>query len=187
MQSVGRGEVARLPASGAHAVGVLTYLTHFVLADLDAGLDGGVDQRAVQDCPSHAAPGASLEFRVDLPRAVPIADSPDRLAVRVHRKALQMTQGMRHQPLAARLVDHALAPFGDNDFQSGAGAMDRRGQTGRATADDEKIDHVRPASAAFSTFTRVLSSHTLSAENTNAVIHAVCTSGNATPSAMTAT
>ena len=86
VQSVGRGEVAGLPASGAHAVGVLTYFTDFVSDDLDTGFDGGIDQRAVQHCPSHAAPGASFEFRVDVPVAVPIADSADRFAVRMHRK-----------------------------------------------------------------------------------------------------
>ena len=90
-------------------------------------------------------------------------------------------------PSPQALSIDALAPFGDNDFQPGPSAVNRGSQPGRAAADDEKVDHVRPASAAFSTLTRVLSSHALSAENTNAVIHAVCTNGNATPSAITAT
>ena len=56
-----------------------------------------------------------------------------------------------------------------------------------ATSGDEQVDHVRLASAAFSTLIRVLSSAAFSTVKTSAVIHAVCTRGSATPSATTAT
>jgi hypothetical protein len=107
--------------------------------------------------------------------------------VGVHAKALQVPQGMRHQPFTAGLVDRSGAPLDDDDLQSGLGAVYRGGQPGRAAADDEKVNHVRLASAAFSTLIRVVKSHALSIENTRAVIHAVCTSGSANPSAITAT
>ncbi len=105
----------------------------------------------------------------------------------MHPKSVQMAQRVRHQPFTAGFIDHTLAPFGDNDFQPGPSTVNRSRQPGGTAADDEEVDHVRPASAASSTLTRVLSSHTLSVENTTAVIHAPCTSGNATPSAITAT
>jgi hypothetical protein len=66
-------------------------------------------------------------------------------------------------------------------------AVNRGGQSGRTTADDEKVNHVKLASAAFSTLIRVLNRNVLSDENTKAVIHAVCINGSATPSAITAT
>ena len=72
-------------------------------------------------------------------------------------------------------------------LESRADAMQCGGQSGWATAGDEQIDHVRLASAAFSTLIRVLSSAAFSTEKTRAVIHAVCTKGSAIPSATTAT
>ena len=107
--------------------------------------------------------------------------------MRVHGKPLQMAQRVRHQPFAARVVDYTPTAFGDNNFQSGPSGVNCRGQTGRAAADDEQVDHLSPASAAFSTRTRVLSNHALSVVNASAVIHALCTNGKATPSAITAT
>ena len=94
---------------------------------------------------------------------------------------------MRHQPLAARLVDDAAPTLDHHDIESCAGAVDRGGQPGRASARDQQVDHRSLASAAFSTLIRVLSSAALSTVNTSAVIHAVCTSGSATPSTTTAT
>ena len=69
----------------------------------------------------------------------------------MHRETLQMAQGMRHQAFATRLVDRSAAAFGDNHVQPGPSTVDRSGQTGGPAADDQKIDHVRLASAAFST------------------------------------
>lgn len=104
----------------------------------------------------------------------------------MHAESVQVPQGMRHQPFAAGLVDRSAASLDDDHLQSGFGAVDRGCQPGRATADDEEVDHVRLASAAFSTFTRVLSTIALSTVNTRAVSHPVCTSGSAIPSAITA-
>ena len=94
---------------------------------------------------------------------------------------------MWHQPFTARLVDGSAAPLDDDYLESRADAMQCGGQSGWATAGDEQIDHVRLASAAFSTRIRVLSSAAFSTEKTSAVIHAVCTKGSAIPSATTAT
>ena len=79
------------------------------------------------------------------------------------------------------------APFDDDYLEARARAVQCGGESGWATAGDEQIDHVRLASAAFSTLIRVLSSAAFSTVKTSAVIHAVCTKGNATPSATTAT
>ena len=187
MQPVCRGEVTRPLASGANAVGVLTDPADLVVDDLNAGLDCGVEKCAVQYGPAHTAPGAALEFRVDVPRTVPVADTPDRLAERMHRETLQMAQGMGHQAFTTRLVDRSAAAFGDNHVQPRPSTVDRSSQTGGPAADDQKIDHVRLASAAFSTLTRVLSNHALRIENASAVTHAECTNGSAAPSAITAT
>jgi len=187
MQPVCRGEVTRPPASGANAVGVLTDPADLVMDDLDAGLDCGVEKCAVQYGPADTAPGAVLEFRVDVQRTVPVGDTPDRLAERMHRETLQMAQGMGHQAFTARLVDRSAAAFGDNYVQPGPSTVDRGSQTCGAAADDQKVDHLRLASAAFSTLTRVLSNHALRIEKASAVTHAECTNGSAAPSAITAT
>ena len=187
MQPVCGGEVTRPPASGVNAVGVLTDPTDLVLDDLNSGFDCGVEKCAVQYGPAHTAPGAALEFRVDVPHTVPVADTPDRLAERMHGEALKMAEGMGHQAFTARLVDRSAAAFGDNHVQPGPSTVDRSGQTGGPAADDQKIDHLRLASAAFSTLTRVLSNHALRTEKASAVTHAECTNGSATPSAITAT
>ena len=98
-----------------------------------------------------------------------------------------MAQGMGHQAFTTRLVDRSAAAFGYNHVQPRPSAVDRSSQTGGPTTDDQKIDHVRLASAAFSTLTRVLSNHALRIEKASAVTHAECTNGSATPSAITAT
>jgi len=141
----------------------------------------------VQHRPAYAAPSAAFERRVDVPTAVPIADAPQWSAVRTHTEAFEMPQSMRHQPFAAGFVDRSAAPLDDDHLQTGPSTVQRGGQSGRAAADDEKVDHLRLASAAFSMLIRVLNRNAFSIENTKAVIHAVCTNGSANPSAMTAT
>ena len=98
-----------------------------------------------------------------------------------------MAQGMGHQAFTTCLVDRSGAAFGHNHLQPGPSTVDRSSQTGGPAADDQKIDHVRLASAAFSILTRVLSNHALRIEKASAVTHAECTKGSATPSAITAT
>ena len=105
----------------------------------------------------------------------------------MHAKSFQVPKGMRHQPFTAGLVYRSGAPLDDDHFQSGLRAVHGGGQSGRSAADDEQVNHVRLASAAFSTLTRVFNSIALSTVNSRAVIHAVCTNGSATPSAITAT
>src|ERR1700722_2770492 len=187
MQPVCRGKVTRPPAARANTVGVLTDPADLVMNDLNAGPDCGVEKCAVEYGPAHTAPGTAVEFRVDVPRTVPVADTPDRLAERMHRKTFQMAQGMGHQAFTARLVDRSAAAFGDNHVQPRPGSVDRSSQPGGPAAGDQKVDHLRLASAAFSTLTRVLSNQALRIENASAVTHAECTNGSAAPSAITAT
>jgi hypothetical protein len=116
VQPVGRGEVPRPPTPGANTERVLAYLAYFVVADFYAGLGGRVEQRAMKHGSAHTAPGVPFEWRVDVSFAVPVADTPDRSAVWMHLKTLQVPQGMWHQSLAAGLVDRSAATFGDNHF-----------------------------------------------------------------------
>ena len=102
-------------------------------------------------------------------------------------ESIEVRERVRHHALAAGLVERALSAFDDDDLESGPGAVQRGGQSRRAAAADEQVDHVRLASASFSTLIRVRSSAALSTVNTSAVIHAVCTSGSAKPSTTTAT
>ena len=101
--------------------------------------------------------------------------------------------GVTPRPFSCRTVcgispsPHALSTtpattLDDDDLESGAGAVHRGGQPRRPAARDQQIDHRRLASAAFSTLIRVVSSAAFSTVNVSAVIHAVCTSGSATPS-----
>ena len=141
----------------------------------------------MQGNPAHSSPRAGPELGTDPPLAVHIGDARERPPLRLDPEAFQLPHGMRHQPFAAGLVDGSAAPFDDDHLEPRPRAVQRGGQPRRATTSDEQIDHVRLASAAFSTLIRVLSSVALSTENTSAVIHPVCTNGSATPSATTAT
>ena len=68
-----------------------------------------------------------------------------RLARRLHPEALQQRDRMRHQTLAARLVDGSVARS-THDLQPGSRAEDRGGQPGRRPP-PEQVDHRSLASA----------------------------------------
>jgi len=141
----------------------------------------------MQGCPAHAAPWAGTEFSVDVPVAIQIADAVQLPARWRNTETLQLLHRVRHQAFAAGLVDGSAAPFDDDHLEPCPCAVQCGGQPGGATTSDEQVDHVRLASAAFSTLIRVRSSAALSTENTSVVTHAECTNGSATPSATTAT
>ena len=87
---------------------------------------------------------------------------------------------------------HALSStpdlaFDDGDVEPGPRAVQRGGQARGPAARHQQVDHVRLASASFSTLIRVRSSAAFSTVKTRAVIHAECTSGSAIPSTTTAT
>ena len=94
---------------------------------------------------------------------------------------------MRHKPFAAGLVYRAATTVDDHGVQSGAGREGCGGESGRAGPGDDEIDHDSFSKAVFSVRIRTVSKAALSAVNTTAVIQAECTSGNAIPSATTAT
>ena len=141
----------------------------------------------MQNDPAHAAPCPGTEFGVDSPLASQVADAAEWLALHGNSEVFQLSDGVWHQPFPARFIYGTTAPFEENHLKARPPAVQRGGQSGRAAASDKQVDHVRLASAAFSTLIRVLSSAAFSTENTSAVIHAVCTKGSATPSAITAT
>ena len=135
----------------------------------------------------HSTPNTGSKRRADAPTPVVIANAVERFTRGIYSKTVEMRQGMRHQAFAAGLVDGSAAPFDDDHLEPCPCAVQCGGQPGGATTSDEQVDHVRLASAAFSTLIRVRSSAALSTENTSAVTHAECTNGSATPSATTAT
>lgn len=98
-----------------------------------------------------------------------------------------MGDGVRHQAFPAGLVQGAWTALDHRHVESGPGAVHRGGQSGRAAAGDEQVDHRNPASVAFSTRSRVRSRAALTAVNSSAVIQALWTSGRAKPSTITAT
>ena len=100
---------------------------------------------------------------------------------------LELLDGVRHQAFAACLVDRPGAAFHDDDVQTGLRGMGGCRQSARSPACNQQVDHANLASALFSVVMRVVSSAALSTVKTSAVIQAVWTRGNATPSAITAT
>ena len=110
-----------------------------------------------------------------------------RLARRIDAEARAAPHRMRHQAFAARLVDRPAARLDDDDLQSGAGAVDRGGQPGRAAARDEQVDHRQPRQRGVLDRIRVRQQRGVEHREHRAVTHAVCTSGSATPSTTTAT
>ena len=187
VQPVGGGEIAGAELAAAHRRCVLAHLVDLAVCDLDASGRDRIQQRAVQRGPAHAEPAAVAESSSDTTLPVEIGDAAERLALRMDAEAVQLVHGVRHQAFTARLVDDPAPTLHNHDLESGAGAVDRGGQPGRPAARDQQIDHRSLASASFSTLIRVVSSAALSAVNVSAVIHAVCTSGSATPSRTTAT
>ena len=136
---------------------------------------------------AHTHPVAGPERRLHPAVRIEVADTPKLPALQRDTEALQLAHGVRHQALAAGLVDGAGASLHDGDVQAGARRVQGGDQTRRAAACHQEVDHVRLANALFSVAIRVRSSAALRIVKTSAVIHALCTSGSATPSATTAT
>ena len=111
----------------------------------------------------------------------------ERFALRGDAEAVQLRDRVWHQPFPACLVDGTDALFHDHHVKSGPRGVERGGQSGGTPTGNQQVDHWSPARAAFSTLIRVLNSTAFSTVNTDAVIQAVCTSGNAIPSTTTAT
>jgi len=140
----------------------------------------------MQNDSAHAAPRPGPELRVDVAVAVQVADAVQWPALWPNPEAVQVPDCVWHQPFPAGLIHSSAAPLDDDHVKPRPRAAQGGGQSRRTAAGDQQIDHVRLASAKFSTLIRVLSSAALSTEKTSAVIHALCTNGSATPSAMTA-
>ena len=73
-----------------------------------------------------------------------------------------MREGMRHHALTTCLVQQPVSAFDDGDLEPGPRAVQRGGKAGGPAAGDQQVDHVRLASAEFSTLIRVRSSAALS-------------------------
>ena len=186
MQAVRGGEVAGPELPTANRRAVLGNGPDVVAHQANSGGRCRLQQRRVQGGATHAHSDAGPEPGIDPMGLVEVGDAVKRPAAQRDTELLQLGHGVRHQALAAGLVDRPLPAVGDDDVESGPGGMQAGDQPGRSATHDEEIDHVRLASARFSVPIRVRSSIAFATVNTSAVSHAVCTSGSATPSAITA-
>jgi len=187
VQSVSRREVAGLKITAPHRGGVLADGADLALHHPHPCGYRGLVQGFGQDRSAHTEARSGPEVRLDAVGVVQIGDSPKRLAVQWDTDGLQLLDGVRHQPFAARLVDRSLPAVDHDGLQTGARGMDGGGQAGGSAAGDDEVDHDSLASAVFSTWMRLLSRAALSTVKLSAVIQAVCTRGSAMPSATTAT
>ena len=142
-----------MPVSPPACTDVASWLTSptSLVHDSHARAGSRFQKCSVQRGPTHATPSAALEWRIDPPVAVQVADPTEWLARCLHAEAVQLAHGVWHQPFAAGLVDRSAAPFDDDDLQSRPGTVHCGGQSGRATARDKQVNqsdspaqHFRP-------------------------------------------
>ena len=166
MQSVRRGQVSGLKSRGAHRVRVLGDLADLAVHQLHPAASAARHKAACSTVlrtprPTPARNGASTRAA-----AVEIADPVQRAAVRTDTEPVQMREGVRHHALSASLVEHA-ARRSTTATSSPARARIERGRQPRGPAAcHQQVDHVRLASASFSTLIRVRSSAAFSTVNT---------------------
>ena len=187
MQTVSGREIARGEFPATDRRRILGDRVDVTVDYPNAGVDGGFVQGLRQGGAPHADPLSGPKFGPDRVLCVQIGDAPKCLAARMNTEFFQVRDGVGHQTLAAGLVDRPGTPFHHDGLQPGLGGAGRGGESAGSAADDEQVDHDRLASAVFSVLIRVTNSAALSAVKTHAVIQAVCTSGSAMPSAITAT
>ncbi len=195
MQPVGGREVAGGDPGGVHPVRLLPHLAHPQRQHRNAQPRGPFGERGVQFGTAHPAPRPGAEARLGLVPAVHVPDAAQRPAADRHAELGQRRDRPRHQALAAGLVHRAGARLGHHHLQPGPGGVDRGGQSGRAAAGHQQVDHgaatgaarAGPArSAAFSQRSRTASSARFSGVKHSAVIQHPSTSGSARPSRSTA-
>ena len=187
MQPIGRGEVARLEITTPNRPTILADRTDITFDDANPDCRGGTVQGVRERGTPHTQTLARAEVRPDRVSGIQIGDTAKGLTVQGDAELLQMLDRMRHQALAAGLVDRAASAFDDDGLQPGLCGIDGGGQPTGAATGDEKVDHANLAKAAFSVVIRLVNRAALRTVKTRAVIHAVWTSGRAMPSATTAT
>lgn len=204
MQAVRSHQVPGGEPGRADLVDVLAHLADPPGEHPYAELRGALGQRGLQFRAAGAEPRARPEepLGAAAAHAVDVADAAERLAGHRDAQLPEAAYASRHQALPAGLVDGGGPRLHDHDLEAGERAVDGGGQSGRAAARDQQVDHEaapaewteagarsRPPSvrAASSQPIRTRSSTRLSTVKPSAVIHALCTSGSATPSATTAT
>ena len=149
-----------------------------------------IGERSGERRASDAAPGPVGEPGLRCATAVDVPDAAQVAARGIDRHALQATQGVGHQALAARLVRMRRTLLQHDDVETGERGVDGRHEPRRAAADDREVDHgsgTRVARAASSSRIRTRRSAAFSTVKTSAVTHASPTSGRANPSTTTAT
>ncbi|CAN5172486.1 hypothetical protein BH09ACT5_BH09ACT5_18160 [soil metagenome] len=191
-----RAEEPRAPDAPRHdPAGILFERLDTGDDPLDAELGGSRQQRGVQRSPPHPPPLARAEQVVRPPRRAFVAHSAQGHPGRVHAEPREEGHGAGHEPLAARLVDGALTGLDHDGGEAGHPVLDRGGEPHRPAAHHDDVDvgsrrctHTSSRRALFSVGMRNPSRSTaFSTVKASAVIHAVCTSGSATPSTATIT
>ena len=174
---------------------VLPNTAHCGAQGVHAGVATGGGQRIVQCSPPDAASGAVPETARHLVVPADVPDPDERQPGDCDRQERELVEGGRHQPLAARLVDRGGPRFHHHDAQTRRARVQCRGETDRAASGHDQVDvgsahplaSDRDRRARFSVAIRVRSRAASAIVNTNAVTHAPCTRGNASPSTATAT
>lgn len=157
-----------------------------------AEIKSALVKRGVERRTADSQPATFAEERFGACRAVHVADAAQFVAGDLDAQSSQCGDTARHDALAAGLVHGRGAGFDDDCVQAGERGVDGGGQTGRAAARHQYVDHaetgvVDAARARFSQRMRTVSRAALSRVNKVAVTQAVWISGRATPSATTAT
>lgn len=169
----------------------------------DAQLRRPPGQRRVQVRTPHAQAGSVAEAGLGVPGVGgvvsgggEVADAAQRVPGQGDAQVGESSHRARHQSFAAGLVDRCRPGLGHGHVESGAGGMDRGGESGGPSADDQQVEHdevaeasggADRASAAFSQRSRTARRGRLSRVKPIAVSHAPWTSGRASPSTTTAT
>jgi hypothetical protein len=83
----------------------------------DAGRCGCFQQRCMQVCPAHPAPGSRSERCVDVTVGPQVADTAEGPAPWLDSEALQMPDGVRHQSFATSLVDWSATLLDDDHLE----------------------------------------------------------------------
>lgn len=137
MQAVRGSKVAGPETRCAHRCRILRYLPDLATFDPDPGILGRCRERRMQHRAAHAAAGAVAEPGLGGPAAVEVPDAVKGTPVGVRAEPLQLTDRMRHEPLAAGLVDRAATMLHDDHLKTGSRRMHRGGQPGRTASRDE--------------------------------------------------
>jgi hypothetical protein len=114
VQAVGRRKVSGRQRPRPNRLRVLRNLSDGVAHEPDARSLGGVVQRRMQRGPANTEACSRSEHRLDLVILVLVTNSAQGPPLRGHPEAVEVSDGVRHHALAARLVQRPTAMLDDD-------------------------------------------------------------------------